>query len=252
MTRDQVIGVAARIGFGARGLLYATIGVLAFRGRAEDPKGAMAYANDAVGAPILIALAAGLLAYGVWRLIEAYTDTEGRGREAKGLLVRAGGAVIGFIYFGFAYSAVRIAAHEGSFRKGAEARSGAETALSLPGGRFLLLAAAAGFVAAGAVQIWKAYKLGFLRRLTQRAARSSLVKWCGRIGLAGRAIVFLGIALLVFRAVQHMNPGEAGGSGDALATMPIAVRAPTGVALILFGIVSLIQGAFWRADRDGR
>lgn len=212
----------------------------------------MAYARNTLGTPILFALATGFVAYGLWRLFDAYADTEGRGRKAKALMVRFCGAGIGLIYLGFAYSAVRIAAHQAGASKGAEARSGASTALGLPGGRVLLAAAALGFVAAGAAQLWKAYKLGFLRQLTRRAAQSRIVKWCGRIGLLGRAIVFFGIALLLLRAALHMNSGEAGGSGNALATMPITLRAATGMALILFGFLSLIQAAFRRVGRPSR
>ena len=252
MKREQAIVVAARVGLAARGLLYITIGLLAFRGRAEDPRGAMAYVGGAIGAPLLFALAAGFAAYGSWRLFDAYYDTEGRGRDAKALLVRFGRAGIGLIYFGFAYSAVRIAGHEAGAGNGGEARNGASTALGLPGGRLLLAAAALVFVVTGAVQLWKAYKLGFLRQLTPRAAHSSIVKWCGRIGLLGRAMVFFGVAVLLFRAALHVNPGEAGGSGDALATMPITVRALTGAALILFGCMSLIQAAFRNIERPAR
>jgi hypothetical protein len=228
------------------------IGLLAFRGRAEDPRGAMAYTNDALGSPILFALAAGFLAYGAWRLFDAYADTEKRGVEPKALLLRLGRAGIGLIYFGFAYSAVRIALHDASVRRGAEARSGASMALGIPAGRFVVGAVAIAFVAAGIVQLWKAYDLGFLRKLSRRAAQSNVVKWCGRIGLFGRAMVFFGVALLLCRAAIQMNPGEAGGSGDALEAMPLWLRALAGAALILFGILSLIQATFREIERPSR
>ena len=90
-----------RIGFAARGVMYVLIGYLALRfGRSEGGSGALSYIAEGSGRILLAVMAIGFLSYGVWRLSEALVDTEGHGRELKGIAVRAGGAVSGLIHVG--------------------------------------------------------------------------------------------------------------------------------------------------------
>src|SRR4051812_41737566 len=87
----------ARVGFVAKGLLYATIGVLAGcaglgrGGDTTDTRGAMASLVSApFGRTLLILIAIGLIGYSVWRFVEAITDPDRRGNDAKGLAMRTG------------------------------------------------------------------------------------------------------------------------------------------------------------------
>src|SRR5688500_18031438 len=89
----------ARVGFVAKGVLYLTIGVLSARaalgagGRTvTDTHSAMNVLNGAFGRPLLAVLAGGLAGYGLWRVIAAFTDAEGDGRDAKGIAMRIGSA----------------------------------------------------------------------------------------------------------------------------------------------------------------
>lgn len=244
--REAKLVIAARVGFAARGLLYVLIGALAMQGHAEDARGAMQYAGVRAGAPVLIALALGFLFYGLWRLLEAWSDTQHHGNNAKGVALRVGGAMIGVVYLAFAYSCVRLLSFHAKMDGGHTAERGASAALAAPGGRLLLFAAAIGLVVASCVQFWKAWKLGFLKHLVERACRSPLVKWCGRIGLCGRGCVFLALGYLLWRAGLDLNSNEAGDSGEALKAMPSTLQTWTGAALVFFGLFSLIEAAFRR------
>jgi hypothetical protein len=87
-----------RLGFAARGLMYIVIGWLALKaGRAEDSAGALEYLSGGAGQLLLAVMAIGFLAYGLWRLANAWLDGDGHGSEAKGIATRAGGAFSGIV-----------------------------------------------------------------------------------------------------------------------------------------------------------
>jgi hypothetical protein len=246
VARDGKLVMAARGGFAARGLLYGLIGFLAFQGHAEDPRGALGWAHDHSGSPVLIPLGIGFAAYAVWRLLAAACDADDHGSDTKGRLVRLGGAFIGLIYLGFALATVKLALFHDKGGGPSAADQGASTAMDLPGGPFILYAAAAGFLAAGLWQFTRAWKLKFLKRVTDWAARSPLVKWIGRIGLIARGCVFVTVAWLFLQAARHLHASEAGGSAEALGSLPLTIREALGVGLVLFGIFSLVEAWYRR------
>jgi hypothetical protein len=126
------------------------------------------------------------------------------------------------------------------------ADQGAATAMNLPGGPLLIYAAAAALLGGGVWQFIKAWKLKFLKHVTHFAARSPVVKWVGRIGFAARGCVFVTVAWLFFQAARHLRASEAGGSAEALGSLPPSLRAALGVGLILFGAFSLVEA--WYRD----
>ena len=130
----SVVEPIARFGLAARGVVYVVIGTLAARaaagkgGGATDREGAVRAVDrvDDTGL-LMIALALGLLAYVVWRLVQAFGDLEGKGKDAKGLAVRAGYAASGLAYLGLAVTALGFGISRGSgSMRGWVARSLAE------------------------------------------------------------------------------------------------------------------------------
>ena len=112
------IVVLARIGYLAKAVLYATIGILAAQaalgngGRTTDVGGALREVVRApMGEAMLLVIAAGLVAYAVWRLVDAIVDGEGRGRDLKGVVRRIGSALRGLAHVGVALAAFRVATH---------------------------------------------------------------------------------------------------------------------------------------------
>jgi hypothetical protein len=242
---DGKLVLAARGGFAARGLLYGLIGFLAFQGRSEGPHGALGWVSREAGSPLLIPMGIGFGAYALWRLLDAAFDGDDHGSDTKGVLVRIGGAVIAFIYFGFAFVSLKLSLFHGSGQGGQSAADqGAATALHLPGGPLLLYAAAAAFLGGGIFQFVKSWKLKFLKHVTHRAARNPVVKWIGRIGFASRGCVFVTIAWLFWCAARDLKASEAGGSGEALGSLPPNLRAALGIGLLLFGAFSLVEAWF--------
>lgn len=239
-----------RVGFAARGIMYILIGFLALKfGRNEGSGGALEYLSSGAGRALLAAMALGFLAYGLWRISEAVIDTEGHGDEAKGKVVRAAGLLSGILHLGLALYALRLGlggGGSGGSTDGAE--QGAATTLALPGGQTLLVIAAALLFGAGIYQFIKAVKLGFLRYLDRRASGEAWVQWSGRLGYAARGAVFLIIAYSLWTAARQDSAKQAGGTGEALGSLPPTMQALIAAGLALFGLFSLVEARYRRIN----
>ncbi len=235
-----------RLGFAARGLMYALIGYLALRsGRTEDAGGALEHLASGAGWLIVAAMAVGFLSYGAWRLLEAWFDSEGRGDDARAIGVRLAGAGSGLIHLGLGGLAILAALRLKGGGGGDSPEAGAAMALSVPGGEWLLYIAAAILAAVGVQQFRKAWKLKFLRHLEPEAASRAWVAWLGRTGFAARGIVFLVMAWLLLQAARAHSSAAAGGIDEALGSLPRTIQIAVAGGVILFGLFSLTE-AFYR------
>lgn len=235
-----------RIGFAARGLLYLLVGYLALSvGRIEEAGGAMRWLRGQAGGMVLGALAFGFAAYGAWRLFDAVLDTQHKGRDLKGAVKRLAGGGSGLIHLGLAYSAAKLAlGGSASGNASDRAEGGAAVAMSVPGGEALLFAAAAILAIAAVAQFGIAVRRSYCKHLAAEARNRWWAVAAGSGGHAARGAIFLFAAWLAFRAGLHHRPGEAGALGDALKTMPAALRAAVAAGLCLFGAYSLIEARY--------
>ena len=248
----------ARIGYVAKAVLYATVGVLAARaalgegGRTTDLGGALhAVLHAPMGSVMLLVIALGLSAYAVWRVVDAITDAEGRGGDAKGIVRRVGSALRGLAHAALALAAFRLAT--GS-REGGGQRSErlAAQALGLPAGEWLLWSAAAVMLGYGGYQLYRAYaaKLGSRLSLAELPAGAvrSVIALC-RIGIAARGIVFGLIGVLLARAAQHHDPEQAGGIRESLEMVGSMGRWPLAVValgLVAYALYELLNARYRR------
>jgi hypothetical protein len=231
-----------RIGFVGRGLLYILIGLLVLgTGRTEDLTGALEYLDRGVGKLLLVAICAGMAAYGLWRLADAAFGMEHPGRSSEALRQRAGAGLIGAVYFYLSYKAlgVLLAGNPGE----TSTQRQADTVLDLPGGAFVLGGAALLLAVAGFLQLRKAWRCSFLNRLDGRV-QTPLVKWLGRIGYAARGIIFIMVAALIGRAALREQSTEAGGMEQALDLLSGPLLYAVAAGLMLFGLFSIIEGLF--------
>lgn len=232
-----------RLGFAARGLLYILIALLAIgTGRTEDLTGAIEYIGHGLGRILLIAIAAGLATYSLWRLSDAAFGTEHRGAGWKALGKRAVGGGIGLIYVYLAYKAVRVifAGRAGT----AGTAEQADTVLDLPGGDLVLSAVAVGLAVGGANQLWKAVHCKFMRRLREGAGQKEWIKWMGRLGYAARGIIFFVVAWTIYRAATDHKPTEAGNLESALDILRGPYLVLIAAGLMLFGLFSLVEARY--------
>ncbi|KTT74656.1 DUF1206 domain-containing protein [Sphingomonas endophytica] len=245
MNASARLTTLTRVGFATRGLLYMVIAMLILRtGRAEDPSGAIAYLGRGGGQVLLGVIAAGLVAYGIWRLADAVLDIERHGTDRKGVMERLGAGVSGAIHLLLASQAVQLM--RGAALSGDGTREGAQTAMRLPGGWALVLAGAAVLAVLGAVQLAKALKGSFLRYLDPSIAHRSWVQWSGRAGYAARGLVFLISGYLLARAGIEEQASQAGGMARVLAWLTSPFDVIVGAGLLAFGLFSLVEARYRR------
>jgi hypothetical protein len=244
MTASSRLTFLTRIGFATRGLLYIVIAILIVRtGRAEDPSGALEFLGKGGGQLLLGVTAAGLFAYGLWRLADMALDIERHGSDRKGLVERAGAGFSGIVHLFLAWQAIRLIRGAAS-SSGDSTREGAEMALELPGGWVLVMLGAAVLLALGAVQLVKAAKGSFLRYLEPQIAQQPWAQWSGRIGYAARGVVFLISGYLLAKAGLDERAGEAGGMAQVLSWLTSPFDWIVGAGLFGFGLFSLIEARF--------
>ena len=232
-----------RLGFAARGLLYLVIALLVIRaGRAESPSGALQYLGEGGGRLLLIVMAAGLFAYSLWRLADAAFDIERHGSERQGALERLGAAASGLVHLLLGWQAVRLA--QGAASAGDGTREGTQSALQLPGGGALVVAAGLILLAVGVFQLVKAVKASFLQHLEPRIAGRPWVRWSGRAGYAARGLVFLISAFFLVKAGLQERASEAGGTAEALSWLSSPIDLLVAIGLFAFGLFSLIEARF--------
>jgi hypothetical protein len=235
-----------RLGFAARGLLYIVIAVLLFRsGRSEGASGALAELGKSGGDPLLLAMAAGFVAYGIWRLADTALNIEGHEQGAKGAGTRIAAGVSGIAYSALAWQAFKLMDGAGS-GSGDRAEEGARTALALPGGPLLLVLGGAILVGAGIFQLVKAYRYSFCDHLDPAVAREPWVRWMGRGGYSARGIIFMVSGFFLVRAGLDSEASKAGGMEEALRWLDSPVDLAVGAGLLLFGLFSLVEARFRR------
>ncbi len=209
------IVIMARVGYLAKAVLYATIGILAAQaalgsgGRTTDASGAL---REVVRAPLgdalVLVIAAGLAAYAIWRVVDAVFDGEGKGSDAKGIVRRIGSAIRGLAHAGLAIAAFRLATHS-SGGGGNDSDRYVARAMDLPGGEWLVWLAAGGVVIYGAYQLYRAWAAKLGRQLNLAALPAGTSRWItaiSRIGIAARGIVFGLIGVLLGRSAARGDP----------------------------------------------
>ena len=243
----ETLVTATRIGFAARGVMYLLIAYFALTaGLAENGTEALRHLESGWGKLLLGIMAIGFLAYGVWRISEAFIDSEGHGSDAKGLAVRAGGAVSGLIHLGLCLYAAKLALGKPAGSGGSNTQESAATAMSMPGGEIIMGVAAAALLLVGLYQFVSAVRLKFRKHLDQRVANKSWVAWIGHAGYAARGVVFVLIGSFLWRAMESENAAHAGGIDKALASLPGAMNTVVAVGLLMFGLFSLIEARYRR------
>jgi hypothetical protein len=243
--RTGTFVTATRIGFAARGIMYLLVAYFALStGLAEDGAEALGHLETGAGRVLLALMAVGFMAYGVWRLSEAFIDSEGHGSDAKGIALRAGGAVSGLIHLSLSVYAAKLSLGTQAGSPGSGTEEGAATALSLPGGELLVGIAAAALFLMGLYQFINAVQLKFRRHLDQRVANRPWVAWAGRLGYAARGVVFVLIGIFFWRAMERADAAEAGGMGEALASLPSSLHTIVAIGLLMFGLFSLVEARY--------
>ena len=247
---------AGRIGLVAKGVSYALIGILAIQiplgqgGQAADRQGVLRQlATESWGKAALIALAVGFACYSVWRLIEAVVDRQNEGTDAKGLAKRAKSLGLAVLYFASAAVAVMLVRSSSASTGGNEQQETARV-LEWPGGRWIVLAVAAGFLGEG---LWSAYRgatRNFRKRLkTQEMSRQTerFAVASGVVGHIARGAVFALVGVFLAKAAIEYDPAEAIGVDGALLKLVEASYGQLLLGLVAAGLIAYAVYCFVEA-----
>jgi hypothetical protein len=245
--------IVARTGYTAVAVVYLLLGALALRlafgasGHADDPQSAiLEVGSTSYGRVFLGLLAAGLVAFTIWRVVETIFDPEHAGSGLKSVIMRTGYLISGLSYAALAFFCFELIS-SGRRRSGGDSQVQGWVArlLSHPMGSTLLFIAGSGIVVAGGIQLWEACSAHFEEHFQRFAMDSDGAIWTRRAGQWGHAacgLVFCLIGIFTIEAAVHANPHKSRGIAGALEYL---MRAPHGSWLLGFVAAGLIAyGAF--------
>lgn len=244
--------ILARLGYGAKGVVYLIIGWLAVQvaigtgGKTTDQRGALQIiAEQPFGKFLLALVIIGLIGFAIWCFLQAWFDTEGKGSDIKGIIGRLGYAVTGVSYALLAFGAFQLVTRTGTSSAPKSTTSSTQdvTAQLLNHSWGVAVVVLLGLIVIGVAcyLFANAYTAKFQRRLVLTGLSTQLrrgVIFLGRFGYAALGVVFsiVGIFLIV-AAVQH-NPHEAKGLDSVLRTLVQQSFGPLSLGIVALGLVA--------------
>jgi len=251
--------VLARFGYGARGLVYLIVGFFALAavvGARRRPAGSgdvfLVLITQPVGVVLLATLAAGLLCFACWRVLQAVADIDGHGRSTRGLLRRAVYGANALFYLGFSAWAAAVAVGWSRNAGGEHAvHSWTAWLMRMPFGRWVVGLAGIIIIAVAIGIGARAFRARADRHLDLPRERRRLADGLFRFGQAARALVFLLIGVFVVTAAVDYRAAAAKGLHGALQTLqqqPYGWLAlgVTALGFIAFGAFQLLEAVFRR------
>src|ERR671920_2167190 len=243
----------ARLGYVAKGVVYAAIGFLALRetlgvgGETTDPTGFMhLVATQPLGGLMLALLAVGLACYALWKVVQGAADPDGKGSDAHGLVRRIGYVGSGVIYGVLAFTAAQ--SIFGAEDTSEDAVAASAMAFQPPLGPILVFLVGLGVIGVGLYQLYAAYTAKFRDDLRLEQMSESEERWvvlAGRFGTAARAVAIGVAGSFLLLTVYESDPSETRGLGAAL---EIVQHQPLGSYMLgAIAVGLLIYGAFMLA-----
>lgn len=252
---------AARIGYGARGFVYVSIGIVALMaalditGDAVGSSGAVALvAEQPFGRVWLILLGLGLWAFVSWRVLQSVFDADREGTSKKALMLRAGQAASA-VFYGLLASTVFELLDE--FERSAapddvaENQEKAASLLALPQGHWLLLGVGLIILGVGVGNIIKGIKADFSEALSCSAEVCKRVSPIARAGYVARGLAYLPLGVFVSIAGWRASTAEVTAFGEALDALERQpggswVLGLTALGLIAFGLFAFVEARYRR------
>ncbi|HSP26904.1 MAG TPA: DUF1206 domain-containing protein [Ilumatobacteraceae bacterium] len=255
-----------RIGWVAKGIVYALVGVLslivgvsasrsdssgdaASGGQEASQTGAITrIAESSFGVVLLFVVAAGLVIYALWRLVTVMLPAD---NDVKAWLTRAGYLVSAVAYLLLAWSAVTLAVRPRGSGESEDARVERFTRdLMNDGlGRAAVFAIGAVLLVLAAVFLWQAVSARFESQLLPGSvgpvSHQTLVL-LGRIGWVGRSGMMALIGFFLVRAAVTFDASDAEGLDGSLrkaasSTIGLVLVVVVGAGLLVFGAFCILS-----------
>jgi Domain of Unknown Function (DUF1206) len=244
----------------AKGLSFALVAVLAMKvalgggGDVEDRPGALHdVAQSPLGRILLGALAVGLAAYALWRLVLAVLGRKLETGEKESALKRVGDAARAVFYGWLAFLCGELMLDvDEPAGKGNDEKELTARVLDWPLGKWIVAAVGLAVVAAGAYNVFRALSRKFRKDLKEGQMGGEERRWytvIGVIGHAARGVVFLLAGFFIVRAAWEFDPKEAIGLDGALAKLANAEYGPlllgaVAAGLFAYALFCLVQARY--------
>ena len=253
-----------RLGYGVRGLIYITMGLLAVQvalgrgGALASPQGAIsAIGKQPAGLILLWVVLVGIISYAVWGVVRAVLDPLHKGHDLKGLLAR-----FGFLASAFGYAILVLPTYSyitgvSKTTNGSQTEKFITSIMAMPWGRWAIGILGMAVLAGGLYQIYLGFKAGFDRQFQIYALTPKEVKLAtnvGRFGTSSRGVVLAVVGGLISLAAYRANPSQPIGMDTALATLlhqpyGIWLLGIVAIGLIAFGFYSMLSALWFRLKR---
>jgi hypothetical protein len=263
--RHPGLVTAGRLGWVAKGIVYALVGALAVpialqggpQARSNDEHeqqasqlGAVAkIAESSVGRPVLYLIAVGLLLYAAWRLVSTVLPAE---NSAHAWATRVGYLISAVIYIALGWTAISFARRgsgSGTETEDSRVEHVTRDLMEHPAGRWLVGVIGLAVIAVALYFALRGLTASFRDELEPRdvgpIGHESIVA-LGRVGWVGRAVATGLVGVLLVRAAIDFRPAEAKGidgalrevTGSPLGSLLVGFAA---VALVLYGIFCIVS-----------
>jgi Domain of Unknown Function (DUF1206) len=253
-TQTRTFAALARAGYAARGIIYALIGVLAFRlaegvGTARpNQQGAMnKIAHEPFGHALLLLTAVGLGGYALWRLTQALVGhTPEYGQHSVADRLGAAGSFVA--YAAFCVLAITIL-HGSASNTSSKPSTTTAGVLHWPHGREVVAAVGVLFLGIAAFQAYLGLSRKFLEYSKTAQMRASVLKAftaIGVVGLVARAIAFALIGLFTLKAARDYNSRDAVGIDGALTRLTHHAYGTSALIVVAVGLI--VFGGYSLAD----
>jgi hypothetical protein len=265
MAAATALELLARVGFLVKGVLYIIVGVLALQvaastgGQLTGTSGALlTVVQQPFGRVLLIAAAAGLLGYALWRVLQGVVDSDRLGHDWRGLAMRVGFVIRGLVYGSLGLQAMRL--YRGlSASRGMGEREVAAAALEWPFGDWFLVITGLILIAVAIQQLRAAYTGHLEHGFDVNGLRREAGDWAvalSRFGVAARAVVFALIGWTVIAAGWSRDPSDVGTVATALRTLasqpgPLGrwLFGITAAGFVAYGLYSMIHARYLHIRR---
>ncbi len=259
---DDVAERAGQAGLSVRGVMYLVSAVLtlriAFGGSSteEGPgkEGALqSAAQQPFGRVIVLVLAVGLAGYAIWRFINAWKyDGDEDESAAKEWMKRAGYVGRGLIYLVAFSTAVSLVFDDdtgSNDSSGGGSGQDIERVFDLPAGRWIVLAAGLGVLAAAVFNLYRAVS-GKFREKWESDMTATERRWAivvSEAGLVGHMAVFGLVGFFLTRAAIQFDPDEPEGLDQAVRALSDSSYGTVALVVLAAGMIAYAAFSFVEA-----
>jgi len=254
---QQCIRAIARLGLGARAVVYLLVSALLIRAlftgsgdgdEASPSKAFLAIEQQWWGKVILILIGAGLLLYTLWRLGQGILDFDRLGAEAKDRVARLGMLASGIGYGIVATAAFSVALDQTDTAGGGSTQQTVDYLIRLPLGSWLVLIMGIVVAGVGSAQIWRGVSGRWKKRI-RLDDKTRWLEWVSGYAITGRGLLFLIAAVSIAWAGFSINPDDALGLAETMGWLRLQpfgfwLYLASGLVIGAYGLYSALQA--WR------